>query len=341
MVLRKVIIGSVVIFTVMHVYLSLNLYTFVNCDEIMKKYKIQVPKTTEDHYDWGTASLRIQSLWKVNGCENALKNQKTVLGPDDVLPNEVLVSKLTEEQSKALYELTVTTLEHLNNKEIQYFPVFGTALAAYRNGVAITPWDDDIDLCIDNRNGNVLKTITNGLEEIEMTNGYFDACPGNDPCRMWKINHDTVITYKQKGVPFKITKIGSYFPVIDLTTFYSSDDYNIIKTPVHELATGHIHSFEKNMKWIFPLVKHRIKFSYEIRAGIDMLMPVNAPEFIFDDYGYSALTTCITSFNHQLFCQKKDCEHVSANHLPKLIFPCALLPSELNTISSTKTHNQI
>ena len=253
----------------------------INCMSVMKEYRIQVPKVSGGQYDWGSAPTSVKRAWRANDCESEMKLQKTVLTEKDVLPPEVLSPKLSKKQNEELYELTVAIIKRLEDVGVEYFPVFGTTLAAYRNGLAINPWDDDIDLCVDNRDGRAFHFLTDDLNEIPVSDDY-NECPGSEECHMWELdNKGTVLTYKPKGVPFKVTKMGSYFPVVDLTTFNKVGD--MLTTPENELATGHIHSMTKRFQWVFPLVKHRIKFSYDNPKPLDILMPANSQEFIYED----------------------------------------------------------
>jgi hypothetical protein len=254
------------------------------------------------------------------GCESKV-NSKVVLTGNDKLPAEVLQSKLSKEQSEELYYITTTLIAHLENNNVLYFPVFGSLLASYRNNIAILPWDDDLDFVVDNRGGDVLDKITSGLRE------FTDKSQCSEPCKMWYLTDDIIITFKTTGVPIKVSKINKYFPVVDVTTFGEDGEY--IVTPKSELATGHIHTFRKRKDWIFPLQKRQTMFSFETKQPLRLYVPYNSNALLIDDYGADVMTTCITSHNHKLFCQKRNCEHVSANHLPKLVFPCSLLEGVL------------
>lgn len=298
------------------------LFKDYDCMNVMKQHRIQVPKTINDSYEWGTSDMYIKVGWKLFNCAGKI-NTKTVLTKYDKLPREVLIPKLTAEQDAELFKIVKALLEHMRKRNILYFPVFGSLLAAYRNGVSILPWDDDLDLVVDNRDGLFLTKFTDDLTEFKTTD-----CPLRSTCKMWYLTDEIVITYKSKGVPFKISFVDKYFPVVDITTFQTNDD-GYVFTPREELSTGHIHVFKKRIDWIFPLKKSKIKFSITNKEIIEIYLPFSSDKFIQDDYGNDALTTCITSHNHKLFCQDGNCEHVSANHLPKLVFPCSLLEGVL------------
>lgn len=300
-------------------YMVSFLFRNYDCMEKMKVNRIQIPKNERSSYDWGTSTIYDKIGWVFNRCDSNI-NKKTILTEKDTLPQDVLEPKLNSYQSEELYQITVELFNHFDSRGIVYFPVFGSLLAAYRNKISILPWDDDLDLVVDNRDGNFMSRFTDGLTEYKV-NG---QCPLRSVCKMWYLTEDIIITYKSRGVPYKISMRDKFFPVIDITTFEMLDNDNVY-TPVEELSTGHIHKFEKKLEWIFPLHREQVTFSMNKKDKINIYLPYKSSNIIIDDYGNDALTTCITSHNHKLFCQDGNCEHVSANHLPKLVFPCSLL----------------
>ena len=149
------------IFLLCYIYFMFTMFVSIfDCMNTMKVNRIQIPKDATGAYDWGTTPITGIILWNIKNCASEI-NQKTVLTLNDKLPPDVLEPKLNKIQSDELYYITETLFSHLEKRGLVYFPVFGSLLASFRNKISILPWDDDLDIVVDNRDYNFMEKFTN------------------------------------------------------------------------------------------------------------------------------------------------------------------------------------
>merc|ERR1712085_176885 len=103
----------------------------------------------------------------MGGCTDVLfLYEQHVLGYGDILPEGVYQSTLSLTEQRVQFEMTKAVIAHLVHAGVRFSPAFGTLLSIVRNGVAVLPWDDDIDLIVDDRNKDFKEKVTKGLTEL-------------------------------------------------------------------------------------------------------------------------------------------------------------------------------
>jgi len=283
--------------------------------------------------NWGSATSIQKARWETLDCVHLLSLYKQkVLGYGDVLPEDVIQSTLSLTEQRLQLEMTKAVLAHLVHAGVRFSPAFGTLLSVMRNGVGVLPWDDDIDLIVDDREGDFKQKVTKGLKELSKSavkgprNGLQDA---------WELPGGWVLYNKNHGTPWRCHPKGTGFPMVDLMAFQKkpgAPEVNWINPKI--MGGGHVHRFEKPDAWYGSMTKTMaVPYSIDIPELITLPVPDNALALILEDYGEEGLTYCQLSFTHDKLCDdgsKKSCRKNMINRLARLKFPCVLLPDSLH-----------
>ena len=275
---------------------------------------------------------------QISGRTKRLQNEinRTVYGLNDPLPAEIYKSVQSVSirlQKKKLLEALLTRLAEL---DIDYMLVFGSLLATIRNGILVLPWDDDIDIAI---NQDVIYQLTDGLEEISgpvryckdtwYRNGWFTLTFYGKQCRKWRLSSNDhksiIIVWKDTGVSWKIYEYDSEKDKrsvpIDIYEFVDKDGRVSINPKM--LRGGHVTEFDFARELIFPWRTISVPFSGEAAPGkaaslgelFELSIPSDPFAILNQTYGSDALKICKSSQLHRntLEFQKAD-------------FPCSNLP---------------
>jgi len=189
---------------------------------------------------------------------------------------------LNDKEKKELDTILSATLNHLKKENIEYFVSFGSLIGAVRHGNRM-PFDDDIDLLVNNSNleklFDNLKIIRKGENQIT-----------------YYLTDDIEIIHKKWGCPIKIQKKNSNFPFIDIFV-YDNNNNNII-VPNNQLVNGHTKSFNEKYNDIFPLKS--AKFDRFI-----VNIPKNYNKVLKNLYGNKVLEECVITWNHKMSSNDK------------------------------------
>jgi len=295
------------------------------CKELIINARIQVPtyqipliKWTAA--EWGKASIEQKKQWKLLNCIDALSLYKPiVLTENDKLPAKVSKYALSPSQLSNMAILVSTLLGRFNRNKIRFFPAFGTLLSTVRNGVMLLPWDDDVDFLVSGENFKSL--MTKGLKRLTSSH---HCATGQWGCKHYDLGNGVTLTYKEKGMPWKVSMRNTHYPCIDINTYDLVGDRVI--TPAWQLINGHLHEFNKPQSWIGTLSKTlEAKLFFGSKQTFTLPFPDKAEKIVTSDYGSDAMKRCKTSYNHKDFCHGKNCENAMANHNTKIEFPCSLL----------------
>lgn len=171
-------------------------------------------------------------------------------------------------------DLLRDTIEILNEFNINYFLISGTLLGYVRHNDFI-PWDDDIDLMVDEQ---ILEKLPSIVEKYKSKLNFIT-----------RDNYIIKTCYNDKGekIDFQWEKYllnGEHYrwPFVDLFLF-SHIDNNKIK----------FYHKEWDNKWFFPL--KTVKFN-----NIDVNIPWIPEFFLFENYGDDCLKVMISStYSHK------------------------------------------
>lgn len=313
--------------------------THKRCIDIVIETRLQAPKSKTQKWsknNWGSATASHKKDWTDLGCVKVLGLYDTeVLSYNDTLPPGVYKPSLAPPEQRELYEMTKAFVDHMQNVDVLFFPAFGSLLGLVRNNIALLPWDDDVDFEMHD-DGNLKQKISKGLKKP--SGRLYTSAKATD---VWELPGGWIIYHKKWGMPWKVHPPDKGYPNIDMNTF------KIIKvkggekrfvTPVKELTNGHLHKFDKPASW-FGAMNNTITvpFSSDVPDLITFRLPDDIAAVVTDDYGEEGLTHCITSQNHNPFCNRGatgndtiSCENAMANHLAKTVFPCTLLPAKFH-----------
>lgn len=307
------------------------------CIGLMIDARIQKSKRrsspTSTKVDWGIATPAQKYKWKALDCVHVLSlYEQRELGHGDVLPEDVHKSTVSLENQRLQMEMTKAAMAHLTEREIRFSPAFGTLLSILRNGVAVLPWDDDIDLLVDNRDVDFREKLTRGLTRVS-----FDQVlgPKYGLADAWEVPGGWIVYYKIHGTPWKMHKKGQGYPRLDLYPFGKmpgSPEISWISPST--LRNGHLQRFEKPDAWFGSMnATVAVPYSADLPDLVEFPLPDEARRVAVDDYGEEGLTYCQVSFNHDTFCTQGSsttCRETMANRLARLKFPCVLLPASLH-----------
>ena len=312
------------------------------CIKIIIKTKLQAPKLISQEWtekNWGIATTEQKESWNTLDCVTALSlYDPKVLDYNDTLPQDVFKSVLSINEQQRLFKMTKSLIAHLLRANVRFTASFGTLLGIARNGIAILPWDDDVDFIVED-DGNLMQKLTKGLKKIGSYTGRRMCWDNKDT---WELPDGTILLLKKTkdcGMPWKVYSSILPYPSIDINTFQkkSVQGKTFYVTPEWELENGHLHKSEKLATWFGSMNKTMdVAFSTDIPSQITVPVPDNIFAVVKDDYGEEGLTNCEVSHIHKIFCvggSSKLCENSMANHLAKLKFPCVLLPAKFHGMS--------
>lgn len=292
------------------------------CEQLIKKCGIQVPsyqipliKWTK--VEWGQAKAIDKKRWKNFKCIDTLPVYKPIiLSENDILPDIVTKSSLNTRQQEQVITLIRTLITQLQQRRIKYFPAFGTLLGSVRNSILMMPWDDDLDFMI---GSDSVKKLTFGLRKIQSS---AHCAAGQWDCQHYDFGGGIMLTYKTKGIPWKISFQHSAYPYIDILTYDTIGDRAII--PKWQLVNTRTQSFDKDITWIGAVSKKKeVQLSLSNNYTFLIPIPENAEKILTTDYGEDAFITCKTSYQHKPFCHGKNCN--KNDFMPEIHFPCSLL----------------
>jgi len=280
----------------------------------------------------GKATPAQLAQWKAMKCEKVLSLFKPkVLGYGDALRPEVSQSTMALEDQRTLHVMAQAVMAHLKERGIRFTPEFGTLLAIVRNDVAVVPWDDDIDLIVDNRDLDFKSKMTNGLKKASKSQV---KGPKWMLKEAWELPGGYILYYKTDGCRWKIHPKGRGYPIVDLWPFEKKSDapeLNWLDPKI--IRYGHVHTFEKPDTWYGDMTKTvAVKFSVDVPDLIEFPVPDDTLAALVYDFGEDALTTCKVSFIHSQGCKfsKTECERAKHSRMQRLQFPCVLLPETLH-----------
>ena len=181
----------------------------------------------------------------------------------------------------------------------------------------IMPWDDDIDMAIDDA------FVAKLTKDLPSKSSSAWCKKQSSSCKVWILNHteNIDIVWKNWGMPFKVVRRGERLPNMDINTYSRSN--NVVTVPPNQLKNGHIHTFSVKDKWMFPTQFAPLTIG---QRTLSAPVPAESEVVLKHMYGNDVLSTCITSHSHGSICRMRGfCENAMANHLPKVTFPCSLL----------------
>lgn len=317
------------------------------CWDLMKKAKIKKKKYKKAEkkkkgVDMGKATPAQKAQWKALNCEKELSLfQPKVLGYNDTLREDVSQSTMALEHQQAQCDMTKAVIVHLRERGVRFAAGFGNLLAIVRNGVAVVPWDDDIDLVVDDRAGDFMKKMTAGLKSVSK-----DAVKGPKYGLKyaWELPGGYILYYKTSGNRWKMHPKGRGYPLLDLWPYKKKPDapeMNWFSPKI--LQNGHIHKFEKPNSWYGSLTKTMtVPFSVDIPDLIEFSVPDDVLAAVVDDYGDDALTQCKVSFVHRgCTYSKAECAQAERSRMQHLNFPCVLLPESLHGTTLVREKGKI
>ena len=306
------------------------------CWDLMSEAKITKKRITKKRrkaaMHTGRATPSQRKRWKAMQCEKVLSLfQPKVLGYGDALRPEVSQSTMALEDQRTLHVMARAVMAHLKERGIRFSPEFGTLLAIVRNGVAVVPWDDDIDLVVDNRAKDFKSKMTKGLKKASafQVKGPKRGLEGS-----WELPGGYILYYKTSGCRWKVHPEGRGYPLLDLWPFEKKPDapeLNLLDPKM--IRYGHVHTFEKPDTWYGNMTKTvAVKFSVDVPDLIEFPVPDDTLAALTYDFGEDALTTCKVSFIHSKGCKysKKACQQAARTRMQRLQFPCVLLPETLH-----------
>ena len=309
------------------------------CWDLMTEAKIKKKKTT---MDTKRATPTQKARWTAMKCEEVLSLFKPkVLGYGDTLRPEVSQSTMSAEHQWAQCDMTKAVMAHMKERGIRFAPGFGTLLAVVRNDVAVVPWDDEIDIVVDNRAADFKKRLTGGLTKASKK-----AVKG--PKYMlkeaWELPGGYILSYKTSGCRWHVHPKGRGYPLLDLWPFKKKPGAPEVDWFSSErLKNAHVHKFEKPDEWYGNLTKTiTVKYSVDVPELVEFPLPDDALDLIVDNYGEDALTQCKVSFVHS-GCQysKTECERAKHSRMQRLQFPCVLLPETLHGTTMTNEGSKV
>lgn len=204
---------------------------------------------------------------------------------------------LNKQEKEDLHIILNEVINHLDKENINYFFAFGSLIGAVRHGFRM-PYDDDIDLIINNKDiDKFLKNLKIKKEKAKSTTYY--------------LNNDVEIIHKNWGIPIKIVKKDNHYPFIDINTYFEENEN--IYVPKKQLLYGHIKSFNEKIDDIYPLKKAKF-------GEFKIKIPNKYIKILKNQYGNDVLKTCKITYNHKKYCKNKNCENENASeHLYKEI----------------------
>jgi len=176
-----------------------NRKVYETCTRIVAECVIQVPKTPVPYHHWqrkrwGICSSRLSILRRQYikyDCDQVLGfYEVSNLTVNDALPNLIMTEVLNDSEISSLHEQFTSLVEHLDANSVPWAVAWGTALAASRHGVLLTPWDDDLDMMAERRG---IESLVQRLEELSEGDWCSAEFVQLKKCKVWRIKGDVII----------------------------------------------------------------------------------------------------------------------------------------------------
>ena len=257
--------------------------------------------------------------------------------------HEILKDVITEKQEEKLLDMFQTIMNQATSRGIKPILAFGTLLGQARHGRRM-PWDDDVDLMIQDTDvfdlvkglpiasGNATTKWCpkpehcNFIPQISnSTSTEYDKMQSGGKCCAWLLSSDVVIVWKPSGMPWKISPSTKTFPNIDVNTYFVQNDQFVV--PAHQLRSGHVKQFVRHAKDMFPLSS--VSF-----YGMNVSVPHNVDNVMTYLWGSNWARECVVTHNHHQSVnfykmgEWPGLENPEANKYTKVKFPCNLMPEK-------------
>jgi len=326
-----------------------NRKVYETCTRIVAECVIQVPKTPVPYHHWqrkrwGICSSRsniLRQQYIEYDCDQVLGfYEVSNLTVNDALPNLIMTEVLNDSEISSLHEQFTSLVEHLDANSVPWAVAWGTALAASRHGVLLTPWDDDLDMMAERRG---IESLVQRLEELSEGDWCSAEFVQLKKCKVWRIKGDVIIHWKPTGVPYKVNMKGQIYPAIDINTFLYTVDLDgkrkQVTIPDAELLNGHTRKERGFARFQFPVesilssrndfLEHTVRLSLSNSQHVRVNLAFEQRTILRAIYGNDVYESCVTSHIHRPHCENAhDCIPL-ANWVKKYRFPCCKLPTQL------------
>ena len=224
-----------------------------------------------------------------------------------------------------MLEYLEVIIKHFEKNSIDWFLAFGNTLSSHRNGIAMMPWDNGIDIAIPM---SMRYRMGNGLKEATDVNHAWCSAENREEksCKIWELTDDGIyLLWKSWGVPWKIFNTrklfrGYHLTFVDIYEYVHSTKSVYIPNKV--LRYGFIKKWSVPIEYIYPLETMTLPFTGEgdqdktLTKQITVSVPFDSRAVIEYTYGLDAMEICKT------FSNKNHKEFEMMNSA----FPCKMLP---------------
>lgn len=300
-----------------------------SCGDIMHTCLLQPPTRSTDYsmwkpYNWGTCfNTTAQEEYIRQDCDTRLDlYSSSILGKNDSLHPSTYEALLDDAEFCRLTEAYTTLTAAMQAHDVPWFAGFGNILAIARSGVAVNPWDDDIDIV---------------AEDIAFVK-FVEVLPcsaftrDKSRCKRWKLSENVTLAWKDWGMPFKVYSRDKTWPCVDIMTY--TFDETSIEIPNEQIKRGHVKRFKMSKNHLYGgndklhTLTVDVNVSHVYGETVSVVIPAAYGVVSRYAYGDEVFDVCKTSFIHRGTC-KKDCKKPAVNLVRKVEFPCCLLPDAL------------
>ena len=310
-------------------YLETTSELLSECSDILHTCVLQPPtKSTAYHLwklkNWGLCfNSPAKKRYIQLDCDKRLDLYSTVvLGRNDKLPLSVTKAVLDESQFIRLTGAYRAISALLHKHKIPRFVGFGNILSIARSRTLIGPWDDDIDIVVED---SAFEGFVKSLPCQSFTQD-------KSRCKRWKLSEHVTMRWKNWGMPYKVYSHEHTWPCVDIMT-YKVDELSI-EIPNEQIRRGHVKSFKMPRYELYEsgttlkTVALDVNVSHAYLESVWVHIPEAYIAVTVRAYGSDALDICKTSFIHKGTC-KRECSRPAMNMVRKFVFPSCLLPQEL------------